>query len=697
MNCVKFISAILFLSLALVSANVYGQPKGNPLDLYDGSPNDGKHTWASNLDASGAAHYNSGGTIQFYLDHSCTITNKMFIEGNTTVIFDLNGHTLTAGAGNFNLFQVQDGSTLIICDNSTNKSGAISGISKINTSTGKPDAYHIAAGIHVYGGTFKLQSGTIKNFRQNIVHDDAYGGAGCAVYIDQGGRFEMSGGAITDCGFNTDQYFFEYNDVKYLYSRVKQMGGAVFIHRWPKTDTKRYGTFIFSGGTISNCTAYRGGAVYIDAPDAPDPEYGVNYGGVEPAGFEDISESYGMHMSGSARIENCIGAYKGGAVYVNATNKGRAYFKMSGGTISGCKATSTGCGVHVKGRFIMEGGTIKDNVPFRDYVTDFAQLEMMASNTPMGGGICSEGRFEDGEMTNSKGEKVQVGVPFFHPAVIKISGGATVISGNIASSGGGVMAYYHSEFDLSDATLSGNYAIGNGGTGNGGAIYVLSSSFNFNSGTLSGNFARRYGGGININDETGSASLTLNGDCKITGNTAGHGGGISQEDGNCTMTISSSQVHITGNKARGIAYDGTYMNGNGTGGGLFIEKGTLNISDGLISGNFADGSGGGISLRSKRVSGDINFNMTGGYIQGNNSADKPGTTGGGIDIYADPRDKNTVTGKYTEPPANPANVKVNIYKGNINDNYAGKGGGLNIYVNSAAPYNNTATGIPVIL
>lgn len=604
---------------------------------HDVNPNaDGSFSW-------GNANYGTAGkTTLFTLTGDCSVVKadgkhaKMLVTAGT-VIFDLNGFTFTSGGGDFNLFEVQSGATLIIRDTKAGGGGTISG--------GAID--HSLAAIFVNGGTFNLESGTITGFKQNKAADAP--GSGCAVFITNGGVFNMSGGAISYCGFDLSQHYWTDGSLK---SEVIHRGGAVFI-----SSGSYSGTFNFTGGIISECTAYRGGAVYVEAPTTGD-----------------LGENYGFHMSGTAIIENCVASHRGGGVYVQATASARGRFKMDGGTIQNCKARSTGCGVHVEGIFDMTGGTIQNNVPNidtdptnTDYSTDYTQEQLMASNAPLGGGICAWGYDEDSK------------------AVLNISGGT--ISGNVAASGGGVMAHDNSEFTLSNAVIRDNHALGYSGTGNGGAVYANNATFTFNGGTLSGNKARRYGGAININE---GSTMTLNGICTISDNQAGHGGGISQEAGECSMVLSSEGITIQNNIAIGCyeeIQDGyNYTEGNG--GGLFIEKGTLTISGGKITGNKANGSGGGIALRSERLSGNITLNVSGNVEITNNIANNDGGNegvgdiggnGGGIDIYSEPSDEtNTVI---------TANISGGILKGNSADN----GGGISVYINSASNDKNSAS------
>ena len=647
------VSSVLFCTVNMMGANIG----------HDVIPSNGVFTWAN-------AQYGTAGDVTtFTLTGNCNVTNSMNVEAGT-VVFDLNGYIFASATGGFNLFKVQPGAILIIRD--SRGGGAITG-NKFVMKDGKYTEefqWHTAAFIYVNGGTFNLESGIIRNFKQNMAYTSS--ADGCAVWINKSGVFNMSGGTIDDCGFNLDNHYGESGNTKYLHSSVKHHGGAVYID-------ENTGKFNFSGGTISNCTSYRGGAVYVN----------VQEGG-------NMSSNYGFHMSGEATIDNCVASFRGGAVYIQALDGARGYFRMDGGTIKNCKSRSAGCGVHVKGVFEMYGGEIKGNAPeidanlaTTDYTIDYSREQLMPANTPLGGGICAEGRNEDGAN--------YVAIKLNQPAVVNIYGGT--ISGNVAASGGGVMAYDNSELTISGVEIRGNHALGYRGTGNGGAVYANNATFTFNGGTLSGNKARRYGGAININD---GSQMTLSGICTISGNQAGHGGGISQEAGECNMNLTSGGITIENNTAIGCyeeILETKVVNGEkivelkgynykeGNGGGLFIERGTLNISGGRITANKANGSGGGIALRSERLSGDITLTVSGNVEISNNIANNDrasegtanvGGNGGGIDIYSEP--SNDIETVIT------ANILGGVLKGNSADN----GGGISVYINSLKNEKNSA-------
>jgi hypothetical protein len=146
---------------------------------------------------------------------------------------------------------------------------------------------------------------------------------------------------------------------------------------------------------------------------------------------------------------------------------------------------------------------------------------------------------------------------------VKFSGGS--ITGNTALSGGGVYieGTTDSKFSLMGGTISNNTATGNNATDaamdGGGGVYVKGNAvFWLAGGTVSNNTATRgAGGGVLIN-------------------------GNSQADG-----FLMSGGTISGNRAPA----GVYPHG---GGGVYVAKGTFEMLEGSITGNYSNRQGGGV-------------------------------------------------------------------------------------------------------
>ena len=432
---------------------------------------------------------------------------------------------------------------------------------------------------------------------------------------DRGGAFLVSGtlvlnsGTIAGCvAQETDP-----DQTTEIHQPTGGAGGAVYVQA--DGNSKYQGSFIMNGGFIKYCKAdpdiqSLGGAVFIDSEGQYSGTFTMNGG----------------------TIENCS-AYRGGAVYVHESiaegASGVATFNMYNGSLQYNVAREHGGAVYCAGHFTMHNGTISNNISEETG----SVVDGVAVNKGYGGGVHVQGT----------------------RALFVMNDG--VISKNKAASGGGVMMYTDSTMTMNGGTICENIASGSGGAGNGGAIYLQASTLNFNKGTLENNWARRYGGAININQ---TASMYLNGECLVLNNSANHGGGISQEAGDCRIELSNKNIMISGNTAR--------LNGNG--GGMFIEKGTLNISAGTIQNNTAAGKGGGISMCVQRIGGDISVNMTGGNII-NNSA---GITGGGIDIFSDFTDSTNTINR----------VNVYLHGGIIENNTSNdNGGAVQVWVNEA--------------
>lgn len=604
-------------------------------------------TWGQQPPTSGTHKFTS----------TTTLTKTTALTGDLTI--DLNGYTVTCPY-HAHTFTVGAGCTLTIKDSQ-------GGGKFVGHSNGGGDR----GGFMYLEGTFNLEGGTISGFKTyetfgetRVPHIPTQGSGG-AVYINDGGTFNMKGGSIEYCHTGDISKTYTVESTEYS---VVCVGGAVFID----AENDKKSAFNFSGGTIQNCTAGTGGAVYVHAP-------------LKTEGGNAGSGTANFKMSGDAKIINCEAKYKntsgdygGGGVMVATSDYGKGIFDFSeNALIEGCKTLGQGCGVLLHGDMTMYGGTINNCRPMDtgDQDSDkwsVAEYPKRYSEGIHGGGIYT---YNGAEFTMNAG----------------------TISNNIAASGGGIMVYgmsnstnkpIPSTFTMNGGSLTGNLALGSGGLGNGGAVYVQASIFKFNAGTLSENKANRYGGGINLNN---SAELHLSGACIISGNTASHGGGISQESGECNMELAHSEIEIIDNTANGTHLTTETVGGvekpipgqeqnQGNGGGLFIEKGKLEIKDGLISGNRATGSGGGVAVHLERIAGDATVNISGGKIQGN-VAEK--VNGGGVSLLA------KIDKTVNETTDNTNDIVVNFTNGTLFNNKAVNGGGIYIDINDKATANMT--------
>ncbi len=174
-------------------------------------------------------------------------------------------------------------------------------------------------------------------------------------------KFDMTGGKIRNSNTADDEYH-----------HIKSYGGAVYMER---------GNFSMSGGSIENCRAENGGAVYI------------------------LGDSETEFSLSGGTIKNCVSENGGGAVYL-AGGK----VTVSEGAIEGNVARNgNGGGVSIlNGNFLMQGGSIIKNSSYAIngsggkgggvYVSSTGDVNVdllsgiIIENTSalLGGGICVE-------------------------------------------------------------------------------------------------------------------------------------------------------------------------------------------------------------------------------------------------------------------------------------------------------------------
>jgi len=284
-------------------------------------------------------------------------------------------------------------------------------------------------------------------------------------------------------------------------------------------------------------------------------------------------------------------------------------------------------------------------------------------------------------------------------ATISISG-VTIRNGSATyADGGGILNYNNGNLTVTNSTVSGNSADGQGGgismnggmltltnstvSGNsaslGGGIYVYYSTVAITSSTVSDNTAIFYGGGIN--NFGGIVTITSS---TVSRNTAGQfGGGIVNNGSNGTATLNLTDSAVIGNSVGGLS--GAHLGGGifNTGDtGLGADRlGTVNITRSTVSGNTVTdalgGGGGGIAnwagigcaIGGSETNGTLT--LTNSTVSGN-TADGEGSYGGGIlnsYCFSLAATNSTVSGNsaayqgggiYQDAPARPATVKNTI-------------------------------------
>jgi hypothetical protein len=141
---------------------------------------------------------------------------------------------------------------------------------------------------------------------------------------------------------------------------------------------------------------------------------------------------------------------------------------------------------------------------------------------------------------------------------------------------------------MTNSIVSGNEAHG-GANGEGGGIFVrqnVNGTVMIHSSVISNNTSESRGGGIKLEATPGPLNATIDQETRITGNTSsGTGTGISEGGGVDISTNGGTttlkDVTITNNHADNPA------GGGGTGGGIYLNLGTLDVSLSRIAGNTA--------------------------------------------------------------------------------------------------------------
>ncbi|MDR1143124.1 MAG: hypothetical protein LBK77_02760, partial [Spirochaetaceae bacterium] len=276
------------------------------------------------------------------------------------------------------------------------------------------------------------------------------GGDASGVYVDAGGTFTMTGGAIR--------------------GNTGGLGGGVYVYTG--------GVFTMKGGTIGGSNTGEGNTAVSG---------GAAGGGVY------VSAGGTFTMSGSTAAIKGNSAGSGGGVYVSGSG---ASFTMTGGTIGGSNPAEknsaviggSGGGVYVSagGTFIMSGSTaaIKGNSAGSGggvYVSGSG-----ASFTMNGGTIGGAASGEGNTTTTGSGGGVYV----YNGGTFAMSGSTAAIKGNSAGSGGGV--YFNSSgktFTMNGGTIGGSTTgEKNTATSNGGGVYVAAGDFEMGAGAkISGN------------------------------------------------------------------------------------------------------------------------------------------------------------------------------------------------------------------
>ena len=365
-------------------------------------------------------------TAYVYLTGNATLSGHLTVEGKTLYLC-LNGKTL-ASNGTAKI-QVKNGGRLVLCD--CQGGGTFKGATK-NVWGG--------ACVYLYTSTFDMFGGKLTGGKVT-----KGGGGGAIALDDQQCVFNMYGGEISgNDGNNYGGAIFR----KYDKNKPNITGGAFNMYGGTikNNEAKNGGAFFsttggtvnLAGGTISGNKATMGsndaggGAIYMRG-------YGkINISGsAELAGNTSSGDGGAILMgsgtitiSGNAKLTGNTASRWGGAICLRKDGNSASTINMTGGEISGNKASKEGGAVHVVDKnctFNLSGGKI-------------------TGNTSVDGGAIYLNQ---------------------EPSKLNMTGGE--ISGNTATGNGGGVYIYRSGSvcNLSNGKIEKNTA-----NGSGGGIYI---------------------------------------------------------------------------------------------------------------------------------------------------------------------------------------------------------------------------------
>ena len=414
------------------------------------------------------------------------------------------------------------------------------------------------------GGFVSVLEGATANMYENVTLQN-WKSAGNACVVIMGSDpvtgsksvFNMYGGVIENCsravmadsGTTFNMYGGE------IRNREGSRGSGVHVFE---------ATFVMSGGTISGCTANEGGGLYADNSIVT-INNGTISGCTANAGGGLYAKNQSTIIINNGTISGCkarMGA--GGGLY--ATNQ--STITINNGTISGCEAGAGG-GLYVDGSTVtISGGTISGceaaiNEGGGLYATN-------QSTITISGGTISGCKAPSSDKGNGSGL-------YANNSTVTISGGT--ISGCDGRWGGGLYAENSSTIEISGGTISGCKV------GAGGGLFVDSSTIRISGGIISECTTSDTGNGGGLYAKNSTIKITGG---RIENNKAALGGGVALI-GDTTFEKPITNWTVIGNEA--------YATG-GVGGGIKLENGSMDVSDGSnrIYNNTADGHGADIFL-----------------------------------------------------------------------------------------------------
>lgn len=433
------------------------------------------------------------------------------------------------------------------------------------------------------GGGKCTGSGNIGSAKVTISGGDITGQVIMAKGATSNCSFEMSGGRIHGTDVVHGNTVTDVDDPQQgtPISYLEDNGGAVWMQ-------DPNGIATVTGGTIENCSAYLGGAIYMEG------------------GKFTLSGSGTIRNNNALRGDGTTLQGYGGGVYVTNGNA-----EIKGGSISENSAQIRGGGIYLTGGDVtVSGGLISKNTAgFGDD---------LPANVGRGGGVYLEGTgkftMDGGEISGNHANYRGGGI--FLTKKPTLTNGT--ISGNTANDSGGGLCVNGDQVELKSPEMK---IYGNNAK-NGGGVAVLNGDFILDGGAVGvegeePNTATK-GGGVYVEAEAagGGAAVAANATVKsgnVWYNKAAQGGGIYLAAGEGDFTLDGPTASISHNTAT-------------NGGGIYLYKDPM-LNQGRIEQNNADENGGGMYIsdclvtlnpeKDVTITGNGAKNGAGIYIHGN--------------------------------------------------------------------------------
>ncbi len=401
-----------------------------------------------------------------------------------------------------------------------------------------------------YGGAIHWNAAgtanTICQMRGCHFHNNVANGSGGALFMESSFEF------LTD---NTTG-----NKTRFQYNDSTSYGGGVCVNS-------------YSGGA-HGVTDYE----YIFGNNVMFRRNNGNHGGGLAFTFKQGTIANGstvtVKIDGAEFTENVSKRY-GGGIYLDKDDAATQYTmstKFISGTVSGNTANDVGGGLYIRNI------ELKSDNSANDFTVD------SNTSTNQGGGLyvmSADITFNNIKITNNKSLNEFSGGLYARNSNVTIENAD--VSGNQAAKSGGGMRINNGSEDDQDKGIANKVVTINNGTFNdnvsgtyGGAIYIDGGKVNINKGEFSGNTATNDGGAVYADSKSFNPGIVNIGTATFSGNTARNGGGVYVNGATyeATMNINST-ASFTNNHAT-VTED--IADGVGGGGGIFVNKGNLNIS-----------------------------------------------------------------------------------------------------------------------